>query len=198
VNQVDLGDRAGRHVEHLGALVSGRDDQWQDVEPALAVGGPAERAGQGGELRAAWLTAHGPVRLRVAGVPDELLVPDAGAAAGRRIRCEHGDDGPDPAVVRGGLQMAGAFRRDVRRAGHLPAIPDLEALPVQPPDAAAAVTPRHPRAELQFLERVPVGTGQADLPADFPQPRPGRGRAGDLAAVQLDELGGQIHVHGPG
>jgi hypothetical protein len=45
---------------------------------------------------------------------------------------------------------------------------------------------------------VPVGTGQADLPADFPQPRPGRGRAGDLAAVQLDELGGQIHVHGPG
>ena len=81
---------------------------------------------------------------------------------------------------------------------HVPAVPDLQALPVQPPDAAAAVTPRHPRAELQLLERVPVGAGPPDLPADFPQPRPGRARAGDLAAVQLDELGGQIHVHGPG
>ncbi len=139
-----------------------------------------------------------PSGVPVPGVPDQLLVPDARASPGRRVRGEHGDGGPDPAMVRGGPQVGRALRRDTGGGVHLPAVADLEALPVQAADAAAAVAPGHPGTELQFVSRVPVGAGQADLPADFPQPGPGRARAGDLTAVHLDELGRGIHVHRPG
>jgi hypothetical protein len=76
VAQRHLQHRARGQLEPPRRLAEALHHQRQHVERRALPARPAERERQLGEVGVAGVADHGPVRQPVAGVADELLVPD--------------------------------------------------------------------------------------------------------------------------
>jgi hypothetical protein len=170
------------------ALPGDLHDQRQHVERRAGPARPAEVANRAGEVGVARVPDDHPVRLAVAGVPDQLLVPDPRAGPLRRGRGEHGERRSDPSAVGCLPQVREGLGRDLVGAGDVAAVPHPQAAPVEPADAAAAVAPGNTGAEGQLAGRVGVGAVPLDLRAYLRDPRANRRRGRVLRLVEGQEL----------
>jgi hypothetical protein len=163
-------------------------DQGQDVEPAPGLpAGPSESVSQLRQLRVHRIARDRRAGL-VAGVPDQLRGQDPRAGPSGRVRGEHRDDRPDPAVVRRLPQMRDRLGGNVGRRRHLPPIANPQAPPVEPANAAGTVAPRHASRKRQLGRRVPVRPRLLDLAAHLGEPLARcAGRVGILGVEQPDE-----------
>jgi hypothetical protein len=85
-------------------------------------------------------------------------------------------------------QVVEAVLGHLAGAGHGPQVADLQAVPVQPSDAACVVAPRDSRTEGQLLGRVPVRAGEVDLASHREDPWPDRSGLGILGMEEQEEL----------
>ena len=128
------------------------------------------------------VAADRPGRRAVPGVADQLVVDDARAGVAGPVGREHRDRGPDPAAAGGLAQVRDALVGDGRRGAHRPPVAHVQPVPVQPPDAACRVAPRHPGAERELRRGVGVGAGPVDLRPDLRAAGAAAGQAGLVSA----------------
>ncbi|GDY61245.1 hypothetical protein SAV14893_006380 [Streptomyces avermitilis] len=179
-----------RHFEHgvlgqrepTGPVARALHDQRQHVERAAGAAGPAEATGERGQTGVARVTGDCAAGAGVAGVPDELLVPDPRSWTAGRVGCEHRDQGADTAVPGGLPQVVRRSLGDVLCVPHVPAVAYAQGVPVQPPYAPIGVPPGDPGAEDQFFRGVSVRPCLRDL----------RVRGGDAAGRVAEAFFGVV------
>lgn len=187
---------AERHLEHdvpgqveqRRALPGDLHDQRQHIERRARSAWPAEVAHGAGEVGVARIPDDRPVRLAVAGITDQLLVPDPRAGPLGRVRGEHGEGRSHPSAVGGHPQVRERFACQLRGGGDMAAVAHLQAAPVEPADAATAVAPGNPGAEGQLGGGVGVGAVPLDLGAHLLNPRANRRGSRVLGLEQGQEL----------
>jgi hypothetical protein len=188
--------RLVRQLEESRSFLEGLHDQREYVEGSPLLGRlPATLDEFAGERLVAGIPEDRPVGLLVPGVPDELLVPDPGGGPGRGLGGEHADHRPDLPAVVCHPQMVEAVPGDLGGVGDGPQIAHLQAVPVQPSDAAGVVAPGDPGAEGQLLGRMPVGPGQVDLAHHRDDPLPEVPGLRVLGVEEFEELLG-FGAHG--
>ncbi|RVU17186.1 calcium-binding protein [Methylobacterium oryzihabitans] len=178
-----LADRPLRQGEQHPAVGGVADQERQQVEAAgLARGTPAQRAGDARRLDVLAVAQDGPVRHRVSGILRDLLALEIGRQAAGPDRGEDRDDRAHAAVAERLAHVVGDAAGHGLGLGDRPAIGDFEALPEQPPDAAAVVAPRHPGPEGDLLGGVVVVAGPGQVAARLGPPalEGGAARAGRL------------------
>ena len=188
VAQSDLADRRLGDLEQLGFLIADPDDVRQDVEPP-AVALPTPRPTVLGEpdlVRVADDAVVGPV----AGVAQQLVVPDPDLPFAVDHRLEHREQRDDVAVVSGPREMSTAGFVDLPRGLTVAGVGDFEPLPEQSADTAVAVPPGHLRAVFEFGGRVFVVAAALDLGFDFPQSIVDLRLAVEFGVTPLDERPG--------
>jgi hypothetical protein len=139
----------------------------------------------------------------VAGVPDELLVPQHGTRPPRHRLREDRDDRAQPAPVHA---LAGGHRQVLdevlggRLDGGDPAqVADDETVPVEPADAPARVAPRHPGAVDELRPGVRVRAEGGDLLAYLLDPVCRLGSPAELGVLgvhPLEEVGCLVGIGG--
>ena len=187
---------AERHLEHgvLGEVEQPRTlpgdlhDQRQDIERRAGSAWPAEVTHGVGEVGVARVPDDRSVRLAVAGIADQLLVPDPRAGSLGRVRGEHGEGRSHPSAVGGLPQVRERFGGHLRGGGDMAAVAHPQAAPVEPADAAAAVAPGSPGPKRQLCGGVSVGTVALDLGADLLNPRTNRPDGRVLGLVEGQKL----------
>ena len=139
-----------------------------------------------------------PSGVAVAGVADELLVPQAGAVAAGDVLGEDGDHGADHVAfaLAGEAQVAHELLEDLVGRRDLAQVAHDEAAPVEPADAAARVAPRDPAAEDQFGVRVGVGARLGDLVGDPREAFPDVASLWVLPVVLVEEILCLPRIHG--
>ena len=134
-----------------GSLAAFLDNPWQQIEPR-ARSLPAELLGFAGEFCILRVAENRSVGLLVAGVAEELVIPNPDSRPLRGGGGENGHQGLDFPAVRSVIQMLEQSSMDMIGIAHIATIADFERGPKETADATGIVAPSHACTVFQLLE----------------------------------------------